>query len=80
MIRKINLRGEINAVQGSEGGDSEAVSRKASGSWSDTWRGVVLLAERIASVKAPRKNWQGGLCVCNRRNDMNQSRGSYKDE
>ena len=52
MIRTINLRGEINAVQGSEGGDSEAVSRKASGSWSDTWRGVVLLAERIASIEA----------------------------
>lgn len=36
---------------GVEGGDSEAVSRKASGSWSDTWR-VVLLAERIASIEA----------------------------
>ena len=52
MVRKINLRGEINAAQGSEGGDSEAVRREASGSWSDTWSGAVLLAERTASTEA----------------------------
>ena len=49
MVRKINLTGEITAVQGSEGGGNEADSWKTSGSWSDTTERVVLLAERTAS-------------------------------